>query len=250
MTSTADDGSVNTLRWAIGQANSTLGGAEIIFQGTVWNTPQTITLTSGLLDLNNTSGSEAIVDPAAPVTINCNGQSRAFSVEEGVTASISNVTITNGKESDDYGGGVYNRGQLTLSHCAIINSTSDNYGAALYNTSTGTVNLNNCTLNNDSSAGYGGALANYEGAMNLTDSTVTNGAAGADIDNNQFDGGGLYDYDGTLTLTNCTVNNDSCAGDDGGGLYIQDSMATLTNCTFSQDSAGGDGGGAYNFTPR
>ena len=45
VTSTLDDGSVGTLRWAVGQANSTGGAETIAFDSTVFKTPQTITLT-------------------------------------------------------------------------------------------------------------------------------------------------------------------------------------------------------------
>ena len=44
VTSTADDGSAGTLRWAIAEANATPGPNTIDFDPTVFSTPQTITL--------------------------------------------------------------------------------------------------------------------------------------------------------------------------------------------------------------
>ena len=44
VTSTLDNGSAGTLRWAVGQANSAGGAETIAFDKTVFKTPQTITL--------------------------------------------------------------------------------------------------------------------------------------------------------------------------------------------------------------
>ena len=43
VTSTLDNGSIGTLRWAVGQANSAGGAETIAFDKTVFKTPQTIT---------------------------------------------------------------------------------------------------------------------------------------------------------------------------------------------------------------
>ena len=50
--STADNGSTGTLRWAIGQANSDNQADTIVFSS-LFNTPQTITLTGGPLELTD-----------------------------------------------------------------------------------------------------------------------------------------------------------------------------------------------------
>ena len=56
VTSTLDDGSAGTLRYAIGQANSTAGADTIDFDSSVFNTPQTITLNGTQLELSDTTG--------------------------------------------------------------------------------------------------------------------------------------------------------------------------------------------------
>ena len=43
------------LRWAVGQANANAGADTIVFDSSVFNTPQTITLTSGQLALTDTA---------------------------------------------------------------------------------------------------------------------------------------------------------------------------------------------------
>src|SRR5262249_54403628 len=64
---TLDDGSVGSLRWAVGQANSTSGANTINF-GSLFNTAQTITLGGTQLELSNTTGTTTITGPAAGVT--------------------------------------------------------------------------------------------------------------------------------------------------------------------------------------
>ena len=98
VTNTADSGA-GSLRYEIGLANSTAGANTIDFDSTVFNTPQTITLTGSQLELSNTSGTETITGPAAGVTVSGGGLSRVFQVDANVTASISGLTITGGSVS-------------------------------------------------------------------------------------------------------------------------------------------------------
>src|SRR5262249_47959605 len=53
---TLDDGSEGSLRWAVGQANSTAGADTINFDRSVFSTPQTITLAGSQLELTDTTG--------------------------------------------------------------------------------------------------------------------------------------------------------------------------------------------------
>ncbi len=78
VTNTADSGT-GSLRWAVGQANSAGGADTIDFDSTVFNTPRTITLTSGPLVLDITSGTETISGPGAGLlSISGNHTSRVF----------------------------------------------------------------------------------------------------------------------------------------------------------------------------
>src|SRR3954449_1562826 len=56
VTSTLDDGTVGTLRYEIGQANTNPGDDTIDFDGGVFATPQTITLNGNQLELGDTTG--------------------------------------------------------------------------------------------------------------------------------------------------------------------------------------------------
>ena len=73
VTSTLDNGSAGTLRWAVGQANSAGGAETIAFDKTVFKTPQMITLTGTQLELSDTTGTETITGPKAGVTVSGGG---------------------------------------------------------------------------------------------------------------------------------------------------------------------------------
>ena len=126
VTSTLDDGSAGTLRWAVGQANSAGGAETIAFDKTVFKTPQTITLTGTQLELSDTTGTETITGPKAGVTVSGGGLSRVFQVDGGVTASISGLTITGGNVGYRYnGGGLYNNGgTATLTNCTVSGNSA------------------------------------------------------------------------------------------------------------------------------
>lgn len=95
------------LRYCINQANANDQANTIVFDSSVFSTPQTITLSGGQLELSDTGGTQTITGPAAGVTIG-GGNSRVFQVDSGVAASISGLTISGGSTSS--GGGVANYG--------------------------------------------------------------------------------------------------------------------------------------------
>jgi Ca2+-binding RTX toxin-like protein len=91
------------------------------------------------------------------------------------------------------------------------------------------------------SQGRGGGLALDEGALTMTNVTVS---GNSDPD----EGGGLSLF-GTVTLTNVTVSGNSTA-DNAGGIFVADGTTTLNNVTVSgntadSDGTGEDGGGVW-----
>ena len=214
--STLDDGSVGTLRWAIGQANSTGGAETITFDPTVFATPQTITLTGGQLELSDTSGTETITGPAAGVTVSGGEASRVFQVDPGVTADLSGLTITGGSTSGDRRRPEQRWG---LGHADRLHDQRQYLRADMY-------------------GGYGGGLNNNGGNVTLTDCTISGNTVG-----DGSGGGGLANLtNGTTTLTDCTISGNSAIarpGATGGGLIAirPDALTTLTDCTLSGNSS-------------
>ena len=111
------------LRQAIALANAIAGANTITFDATVFATPQTIILGGTQLLLTNTTGTETITGPAAGVTVSGNHASRVFQVNPSVTASISGLTISGGTVTG-IGGGVYNKGTVTLTNVTLSGNTA------------------------------------------------------------------------------------------------------------------------------
>ena len=125
------------------------------------------------------------------------GNGGALDIESGTTVNLTDVIIT-GNHADDRGGGISNKGTLTITRGAITNNTS-----------------------HDQEEGKrgGGGLFNYDGAT----ATLTN----VSFSGNQATaagGGGICNY-GTLTLDSCTITGNSCYLN-GGGIW-QNAGATL-----------------------
>jgi parallel beta-helix repeat protein len=266
------------LRQAIAQANSDGGGDTIVFSS-LFDTPQTITLTGGLLELSGTTAPTTITGPGANLlSVSGNKTSRVFLVDANVTASISGLTITGGDAGNSYGGGLDNRGTLSLTDCTVSSNNATYFGGGLYNGST--LVMNDCTVSGNSAypGPYricrGGGLANF-GTATLTDCAVSGNSVGPDSHNPHYlpfefgggvynkgnlsltgctvsgnlahaEAGGLYNHGGTLTLTSCTVSGNSSADGSGGGLWNNYGTVTLTNCTVSDNKAYYGAGGLDN----
>ncbi len=71
------------------------------------------------------------------------GASRVFQVAQGVTATLSGLTITNNAGYYGSGGGVLNQGMLSLTDCTI-SANSAEYGGGLDND--GTATLTDCNI--------------------------------------------------------------------------------------------------------
>jgi hypothetical protein len=101
VTNTNDNGQ-GSLRQAILDANTNNQEDTIVFDPTLFSTPQTITLTSGQLEIapDNASGVTKLLTINSPgahlLTISGNNQSRVISVERIARIIISGVKITAG----------------------------------------------------------------------------------------------------------------------------------------------------------
>ncbi len=200
------------LRQAIALANTNGGVETITFDETVFNTPQTINLTGGQLELSDPTGTETITGPSKGVTVSGGGNSRVLQVDGLATASISGMAITGGKVAGfGDGGGLLNYGTATLTNCTVNGnsagvSTANGGGVA----NSGTLVLANCTVSDNSASFIGGGMFNAAGTLTLTDCTVSGNSA--------YEGGALTGYSlSGATLTNCTISSNT-AFSYGGGL--------------------------------
>ncbi len=249
-------------------ANTNMLGSLIAFDPTVFNSanPQTIKLKS-TLQLTETAGPEVIDgSDASVVTISGNNAVGVFDVAEGVTASLSGLTIS-GALNNQSGGGIDNEGTMTVTGSTIDNnsasaggginndgtltvtgSTIDNnfapFGAGIYND--GILTVTGSSIGSNSSSEFGGGIDNDDGGMATFTSTTV------ELNSAVFDGGGVFNRGGsTLTVTNGTLTDNTAAS--GGGVFNLGngddvSTVTLTDSTLSNNSStgtsSGSGGGA------
>ncbi len=263
------------LRDAITQTN-TDGGSDTIVFSSVFNSPQTITLNGGTLELMDPA-TTTITGPGADLLtvtgVGSNGP--VFELAKGAVADLAGLTITGGYATDA-GGGVFNDdGQLTMNNVVVRGNSarSDDYlpiAGGLATWDGGTTTLANCTVTGNTIFGDGigasGGISNggYD-TLTMTDCTISNNSinndsisvggglnndgnatlTGVTISGNAaIQGGGLVNT-GTLAMTGCTVSGNTAT--DGAGLLVFGGDLTMTNCTVSGNFAGSNGGGAANY---
>jgi hypothetical protein len=190
------------LRYCIYQAAFAGGSTTISFNTanvageTNFSTPQTITLTNGLLDipLNTT-----ISGPSDFVTISGNSSSRVFNISGGVSVSMWNLNIVSGTANQ--GGGIYNAGNLQVTNSVISSDTATgSNGGDIYNA--GTLQVTSSVISGGTAPfGEGGDIYNA-GTLQVTSSVISGGTAG--------EGGGIYNA-GNLQVTNSVFSSDWAA---------------------------------------
>jgi hypothetical protein len=229
----AGSGTRGDLRYCITEANlSTSSTINFSVTGT-------IQLTKALPAL---SANVTINGPGATSqTIEGGGKSSNFSVltiENGVTATISGLTISGG-HTNAGGGGIHNLGVMTLTDCTISDDSALT-GGGIENT--GAMTLVGCTVSQVAGK-YGGGVTNYIGGTAVIMAcTITKNTA-----DNQ--GGGISTY-GPLKLINSTVVGNTAAS--AGGIYVdsETGSTTVTNCTVTGNrETGAGGGGIHAFGP-
>ncbi len=230
--STADKISTDgfcTLREAIIAANKDLASSSGAGECLAGNGDDTIVLPPGTYLLSRTdkgnedSSSTGDLDiksnitirpetgpVTGPVTITAVSgfTDRIFHIHSG-SVDISGVTISKGNSSGD-GGGIHNKGTLTLRNSTLSGNKAGGKGGGIYNY--GTLTLRNVTLSGNTAKSSGGGLYNYEGAANLNNVTIAFNTADSNADN-IGDGGGVYvhndDDDGWVKAGNSIIANNN-----------------------------------------
>jgi hypothetical protein len=163
--------------------------------------------------------------------------------EERGTATLTN-TIVSGNASNE-GGGISNRGDMTLLDCTVSGNEATYTGAGISNGGTMTVNGSTISANvgegppepePEPFSASGGGFHNA-GTLTLINSTLSGNVvdgSGAAILNTQY---------ATLTITSCTLSGNSSAWDDGivgGTLQVRNTIVDGDCGNVSIDSLGGN----------
>lgn len=229
------DPDANTIKLGAGTYTLTIGGANEDGSAT------------GDLDLRQ---NVTIVGISTASTIIDAGQlDRIFHVLPGVTVTLKNLTLRNGKATDGKGGGgILNEGFLTLDQVLVTNNTATTGGGGglLNNVTTAsssdTLTIIDSTFSNNTATGAdGGGVKVLKGKASIFDSTFNNNTAGQS-------GGGLSVQANTVTATNSTFSA-NFAGTVGGGLQANGGVLALTNVTVTLNTASTAGGGLSRTAP-
>jgi len=205
---------------------------------------------------NGSNGLPAITNS---MTINGNGATiqrssaagtpdfRIFRITSTGTVSLNNLIISNGKGTDDFtGGGIqvfHDSGIVNVTNC-LISHNSSNFGGGIHNFD-GTLNVTDTTIAenvtgphaNDSDAGTGGGIYNYQGSVNIIRSTLSG--------NTSRGGGGIISVAGSVNVVNSTIAGNAATNNkNGGGISHIGGTLTITNSTIAGNS-GDFGGGIY-----
>ena len=233
-------------------------GDTISLAGETFTEPFTVTKS---LTIQGTGAESTILQAAAAQEL---ATSRVISVTEGVTITISGVTVRYGAVSgttypEAYGGGIFSHGALTLSQSAIVSNTAT-YGGGLYTDVDGIINIDDTTFSdNTCSATYGCAggihsnqvvslnvsnstfLRNTGSSIYIFDSTALHVSDSAFISNKSngtyIQGNGIK-----ISVTTATVTASAFQSNQGNGIdIINDSIATVTGSIFQFNQRSGIG---------
>jgi CSLREA domain-containing protein len=169
------------------------------------------------------------------------------------TLTLSGSVVRRNSITED-GGGIYNTGNLAVTSSVIAdnlasNRAANNDGGGIYNTgtlqvSTTTIRANSAISGEDGA--NGGGIYNV-GAATVSGSAIIGNTARPDNEfvSHRSDGGGISNF-GSLSVTNSTIHGNIVVSGAGGGIANTGGTATLANVTVSDNDAGGDGGGIRN----
>jgi hypothetical protein len=223
-----NDSGAGSLRQAITDANANGAGLDdILFDNTVFGTPQTITLLTALPTITSSLTMQGTGANLLTVRRDPNAAAfRIFDILGGIAGgvAISGMTVTGGNASSggfsDNGGGILSESNLTLTGVHVTGNRADN-GGGVELVADGT--FTGCTFSGNTGGTQSGAI-NFFGTgghvLQLINSTVSG--------NHAATVGGILNFstsgNSRLEITNSTITNNIGGG--GRGSIV---TATLNN---------------------
>jgi hypothetical protein len=239
VTNTLDNG-LGSLRQALIDANSLAGTDSIIFDTSVFNKLQTITLASGNLLI---SDNVRVAGPGANLlTISGNNISQVIQLRgtKLLDVSISGLTITKGNSKYSAGGIAAYSCNLTIQSCVITSNKGgagagclgyDDLGSGI---PAGLLTVIDSQVTNNAATYRGGGIWTHGGLV-LQRSTISGNMS------NDFGGGAFVVSRGLAMDSSIVASNRSNIN--GGGLYVTETSASVRNSIVSQNVAAQSGGG-------
>jgi len=245
-----------SLRQAILDANALSASQDVITFNSLFNTPQTILLSSSMA----ITDSVKIIGPGATLlTLDGNFATRHLVIDgPGVlNVEISGLSLNNGRTTENFqserGGSVYVNGEnVTMTNVFLAgNAAMKSYGGAIHLQGQAQLTFANGRITGNSAPQFGGggiSALDAGHAITITDSLISGNSAG-------YFGGGVFSFAaGSVTIARTTLNNNSTTIYDdqggtvfgGGGLMMGDGVTagalTITDSTFDANQTVGYGG--------
>jgi CSLREA domain-containing protein len=281
VTNNADNG-LGSLRQAIANANAAPGPQIVAFEPTVFNTPQTITLTTGEIAITDAVTIQGL--GSALVTVSGNNAGRIFNTQpaaSGTAINVEGITLTGGQVTGSGGAIIADDENLTVRNCALVGNQATVHGGAIFGTgsklviedstfsgnqagarggavgvagiSAASTTIRRSTFSSNLAATWGGAVWAVN-AVSVESSTLSGNTA-------KQNGGAVYltpfglGSPSTVLVSNSTLSGNSALGvspEGVGGAITLGSFsgtATIQNSTIANNTATNRGGGlsVFNF---
>jgi predicted outer membrane repeat protein len=108
---------------------------------------------------------------------------------------VTNTTFS-GNSASEFGGGIDNKGTLTVTNSTLAGNSAAGGGGILND---GTLRVTNSTLSGNSASGFGGGIYNYFfSTLTVTNSTLSGNSA-------SLFGGGIASFIDTFTLADTII---------------------------------------------
>lgn len=182
-------------------------------------------------------GGTVTIQGAGPATTTIDGNAidRVLHlIRSDSTLILRDVTVRNGRLTDQPGAGILSWGALELHHVvlenSVVNGTNDAAGGGLcigFGASTGSGVLEQVVIRHNQADRGGGIFSNRP--LTITATSIISNTARA--------GGGIINY-GHLVLTNSTISSNTATVNDGGIAQSSGSLSIL-NSTISHNELGG-----------
>ena len=182
------------------------------------------------------------------LTIDANGLSRIFRIDNGINATISSLTLAGGyargpNEMDKRGGAIYCDGILTLESISLLSNTADAEGGGLY-LSGGSTSITNVLVQDNFARGAGGGIYNQASTLTIQGSVF-------EQNDGSWQGGGLCNASGgtSVTVVNTIFSSNAAAhgaGIDNSGILMVDSCHVIDHDIRPRGPYGSYGGGIRN----
>jgi CSLREA domain-containing protein len=209
-----------SLRAAVQEANAMVGPDLIVLPGGEYHIAGTGDDDAAIGDLDIGGGDLTIDGSGALNTvIDADRNDRIFDILPGVAATLRHLTVVDGFSPGNHGGGILNRGTLTLVSAVVRDSDAGQSGGGIQSAGGSSLTIDRSTISgNHSLDGNGGGV--HIDAMTplmITNSTISSNSAAVN-------GGGIYDSaGGSVSISDATIagnraDDDAMLGGDGGGV--------------------------------